>query len=43
MDGRRIAKIRVRPEHQTIDDAEHRDVGADAERERDDRSRRESG
>ena len=32
----RIAKVRERSEHQSVDDVEHRRVGADAESERDD-------
>ena len=32
----RAAQIREWPEHEPVDDAEHRDVGADAQRQRDD-------
>src|SRR4029453_672777 len=36
-----ITQVRVRPQHQSVDDAEHRGVRADAETERDDRAERE--
>jgi len=41
MDRRRVLQVRVRSEHQPIDDAEHRGVGADSKRQRDDHRHRE--
>jgi hypothetical protein len=35
MDASRIAEIRIRPEHQLVDDVEHRCVRANTETERD--------
>ena len=38
----RIAEVAIRAEHQLVDDAEHRRVGADAQAEREDDRRGES-
>jgi hypothetical protein len=43
MDRGRVLEVRIRSEHQPVHDAEHRGVGPDPERQRDDHRRREPG